>query len=68
MKCAACGTINPLNKWRVVNITPSTGRVSDRAKPGAVSYYPSPGRQMYTNLYACPRCGTVRIRTPLDRN
>ena len=73
MKCYACGKIYPLSQWRVINleqmmkstIRPKTNGV---VKQRPTTYYTVPGSDRFANIYACPHCGTVRVKTPTDKN
>lgn len=70
MKCYACGKISPLTSWRAVNISADTkGTIEKNRNPSKISYYALSGsKSQYNILYACPKCGTLRIKTPTDRN
>lgn len=63
MKCYVCNINIPINKWRVININ-NDKRNNSLSK---IIYHTRPGVNQYTILYACPKCGTVRIKTPLDK-
>ena len=70
MKCRACEKNFSLNAWRVINLNP---QVKTTLKPSAlkpknpITYYTVPGKKQYEQIYACPYCGTLRIRTPIDK-
>lgn len=72
MRCSACKRNYSLSAWRVVNLNPvvkTTIRNSSTAlrTKNPITYYSTPGKQQYSQMYACPYCGTVRIKTPIDR-
>lgn len=62
MKCPVCGYDKPISQWMNVNSEPEKNTVTPRIK-----YYTLPGQSQYNNLYACPKCGVVRIRKVGDR-
>ena len=64
MKCYVCNNNIPINKWRVINL--STDKKSNTTV-SRIIYHNRPGVNQYTVLYACPRCGTIKIKTPLDK-
>ncbi len=66
MKCHACNFIGVLSKWRVINL--NQNETSTNQKEKVVKYYPQPGQNRFSNIYACPKCGTLRIQTPTDKS
>lgn len=70
MKCYACNFSSSIRRWRTINLSGNTRttvlpRKGINSKP--IQYYtPSSGNQ-YSNIYACPRCGTLKVKTPTDR-
>lgn len=72
MKCSACGQSFPLSRWRAVNLdamTKTTVNTNSNRNGKAVSYYSLGGHKtnQYNIIYACPHCGTLRIKTPIDK-
>jgi len=64
MKCQACEKNFPISRWRTINLEPTPKRPLSKTP---VNYYTTPGVQQYGNIYACPYCGTLKVKTPLDR-
>lgn len=63
MKCAACGFEKPIINWiQVKSGSPDKNTVTPK-----ISIYRQAGSSQYDQLYACPKCGTVRIRRVGDR-
>lgn len=72
MKCSACGNSYPLTSWRSINLgamTKTTVNSTQNRNGKAVSYYAlgNGKKNQYNIIYACPHCGTLRIRTPIDK-
>ena len=75
MKCYACGKNTTLSQWRTVNLEPvkkttikSSGTSVGLSRTHPINYYTVPGSSRFSNIYACPHCGTLRVRTPTDKN
>ena len=73
MKCAACNNDYPLSKWRTLNFNISGNNVNSQITrtnrtlaKNPINYYTPRGRSQYSNVYACPNCGTLRVKTPTD--
>lgn len=62
MKCPVCGFDKPHNNWIVLKDEPKKNTVSPR-----INYYAVPSSSQYNQLYACPKCGVVKIRKVGDR-
>lgn len=72
MKCEACKGNFLTSKWRAINLdamTKTTVNSQSNRSGKAISYYSLGGHRnnQYNIVYACPRCGTLRIKTPIDR-
>lgn len=71
MKCYACGGNFPLSRWRTINIKDGKNQITKRSKTLSskpINYYTPAGVSQYGNIYACPYCGTLKVKTPIDRN
>lgn len=62
MECPVCKFNKPISYWNTVKSVPEKTSVTPR-----INYYTTPGTQQYENLYACPKCGVVRVRKFGDR-
>lgn len=74
MKCNACGKSTPITSWRSLNLgamTKTSVNSASNRNGKAITYYSfgdSNRRQnQYNIIYACPRCGTLRVKTPIDK-
>ena len=73
MKCSACDRSFPISSWRAVNLgamTKTTLNTNTNRNGKAVSYYALGSvrkENQYNIIYACPHCGTLRIKTPIDK-
>lgn len=65
MKCQACEKNFPISRWRTINLEPTSKRPLASTP---VNYYTRPGVSQYGNIFACPYCGTLKIKTPIDRS
>lgn len=66
MRCFACGYEGTLNSWRVLNLSTDNKRQS-LLKNQPANYNGLPGKSMYNNIYACPYCGTLKVKLPTER-
>lgn len=62
MKCPVCGFDKPVSSWMALKDEPSKQVVAPR-----INYYKLPSQDQYNVLYACPKCGVVRVRKFGDR-
>lgn len=62
MKCPVCGYDRPINYWITLKDVSSKSVVAPR-----INYYTLPGQNQYDSVYACPKCGVLKIRKAGDR-